>query len=69
MSRAVVCRELGAPEQLRVETVCSMPLAPGKVRVAIRAAGLNFPDVLMVAGTISSSPSCLSFPEWRPPAT
>lgn len=56
MSRAVVCRELGAPELLRVETVCSTPLAPGKVRVAIRAAGLNFPDVLMAAGQYQFKP-------------
>lgn len=56
MSRAVICRELGAPEVLRVETRCSMPLAPGKVRVAIRAAGLNFPDVLMVAGEYQFKP-------------
>lgn len=56
MARAVICRELGAPEVLRVETVCSMPLAPGKVRIAIRAAGINFPDVLMVAGQYQFKP-------------
>jgi len=56
MARAVVCRELGAPEVLRVETVCSMPLAPGNVRVAIRAAGINFPDILMVAGQYQFKP-------------
>lgn len=56
MPRAVVCRELGAPETLRVETVCAMPLAPGKVRVAIRAAGINFPDILMVAGEYQFKP-------------
>ncbi|MCO5129589.1 MAG: NADPH:quinone oxidoreductase family protein [Xanthobacteraceae bacterium] len=56
MARAVVCRELGAPELLRVETACATPLAPGKVRVAIRAAGLNFPDVLMVAGQYQFKP-------------
>ena len=56
MSRAVVCRELGAPETLRVETICATPLAPGKVRVAIRAAGINFPDILMVAGEYQLKP-------------
>ena len=50
MPRAVVCRELGPPESLRLETFDSVPLAPGQVRVAVRAAGLNFPDVLMAAG-------------------
>ncbi|HWV96231.1 MAG TPA: NADPH:quinone oxidoreductase family protein [Xanthobacteraceae bacterium] len=56
MARAVVCRELGPPEVLRVETVCATPLAPGKVRVAVRAAGLNFPDILMVAGQYQFKP-------------
>ena len=56
MPRAVVCRELGAPEKLRVETACAMPLAPGKVRVAVRAAGINFPDILMVSGEYQFKP-------------
>ena len=50
MVRAVICRELGAPETLRLEEFPSRALKPGEVRVAIRAAGLNFPDVLMAAG-------------------
>ena len=56
MPKAVVCRELGPPSKLRVETVCAMPLAPGKVRVAVRAAGINFPDILMVAGQYQFKP-------------
>ena len=50
MPKAVVCRELGPPESLRLESVESVPLKPGEVRVAVRAAGINFPDILMVAG-------------------
>jgi len=50
MPKAVVCRELGAPETLRLETFASVPLKPGEVRVAVRAAGINFPDILMAAG-------------------
>ena len=38
MPKAVVCRELGPPENLRLETFDAIPLAPGQVRVAIRAA-------------------------------
>src|SRR6201747_3235796 len=49
MPKAVVCRELGPPESLRLETFASAPLSPGQVRVAVRAAGINFPDVLMAA--------------------
>jgi NADPH2:quinone reductase len=54
--RAVVCRELGGPEALRVEDVKSSSLGPGQVRVAIHAAGLNFPDILMCAGTYQFKP-------------
>src|SRR5215471_14999680 len=56
MPRIVVCRELGPPEALRLEEVPSAPLKPGEARVAIRAAGLNFPDVLMAAGEYQLKP-------------
>jgi NADPH2:quinone reductase len=56
MPRAVVCRELGPPDRLRLETFVSAPLAEGKVRVAIHAAGINFPDVLMAAGEYQLKP-------------
>lgn len=56
MPKIVVCRELGPPEKLRLEEIPSMPLKPGEVRVAIRAAGINFPDVLMVAGEYQLKP-------------
>src|SRR3954463_5842194 len=57
MPRAVVCRELGPPEKLRLERVASAPLAPGQVRVAIHAAGINFPDILMAAGEYQLKPA------------
>src|SRR5215469_1134227 len=56
MPKAVVCRELGPPGQLRLETFESRPLAPGQVRVAVRAAGINFPDILMAAGQYQLKP-------------
>jgi NADPH2:quinone reductase len=56
MPRAVICRELGPPEQLRLEDVPRVPLVPGQVRVALHAAGLNFPDVLMTAGDYQLKP-------------
>src|SRR4029077_2105916 len=49
MPKAVVCRELGPPESLRLETFAAAPLASGEVRVAVQAAGINFPDILMAA--------------------
>ena len=56
MPRAMICRELGAPEVLRLESFDSKPLAAKQVRVAVRAAGLNYPDVLMVAGDYQHKP-------------
>ena len=56
MPKAVVCRELGPPESLRLETFASAPLTPGQVRVAIHAAGINFPDILMAAGEYQLKP-------------
>jgi NADPH:quinone reductase len=56
MVRNIVCRELGPPERLRLETSAQAPLGEGQVRVAIRAAGVNFPDILMAAGEYQLKP-------------
>jgi NADPH2:quinone reductase len=56
MPRAVVCRELGEPEGLHLETFESQPLAQDQVRIAVRAAGLNYPDVLIIAGKYQHKP-------------
>src|SRR6202166_523187 len=56
MPKAVVCRELGPPERLRLESFASRPLGPGQVRVAVHAAGINFPDILMAAGEYQLKP-------------
>ncbi|THD76167.1 MAG: NADPH:quinone oxidoreductase family protein [Bradyrhizobium sp.] len=56
MPKAVVCCELGPPESLRLETFTSAPLAQGQVRVAIHAAGINFPDILMASGQYQFKP-------------
>jgi NADPH2:quinone reductase len=55
MPRAVICESFEAP--LRLESVAAPPPpGPGQVVVAIRAAGLNFPDTLMVAGRYQLKP-------------
>jgi NADPH2:quinone reductase len=56
MPKAVVCRELGPPERLGLETFVSVPLKLGEVRVAVHAAGINFPDILMAAGEYQLKP-------------
>jgi NADPH2:quinone reductase len=56
MPQAVVCRTLGPPEGLRLEEIAVAPLRPGQARVALRAAGINFPDILMCAGEYQLKP-------------
>src|SRR5258708_1844956 len=56
MPRAVVCRELGPPERLRLETFFTSPLKQGEGRVAVHPAGINFPDILMAAGEYQLKP-------------
>ena len=54
--KAVVCRRLGPPDVLTIEDVPPPALGPGQARVRVRAAGVNFPDVLMVAGGYQHKP-------------
>jgi NADPH2:quinone reductase len=48
--KAIVCKTFGPPESLTLEEVKSR--APGKseVRIAVKAAGVNFPDTLIIQG-------------------
>lgn len=48
--RAAFCPAYGPPEVVEVGDQPSPPLGPGQVRVAVEAASVNFPDVLLVAG-------------------
>ena len=48
--RAVFCERLGEPEHLVVRDVPSPIPGPGEVKVALRARGVSFVDVLMIAG-------------------
>ena len=54
--RAVVCSRLGLGDGLALSSVEPAPLASGTVRVRIEAAGVNFPDVLMVQGLYQFKP-------------
>jgi NADPH:quinone reductase-like Zn-dependent oxidoreductase len=48
--RAAVCRTNGPPEVVQVEEWAVPRVGAGEVRVRVRAAAVNFPDVLLVAG-------------------
>ena len=55
--RAVLCRTLGDIANLTVaDDVPPPPLTDGKVRIAVKAAGVNFPDILMVEGKYQVKP-------------
>ena len=47
--RAAVCRTYGTPAVVTVEELPEPELGPGQVRVRVRSAAINFPDVLVVA--------------------
>ncbi len=53
--RAAVCPQYGPPEVVRVEERAAPPAGPGQVGVRVQAAAVNFPDVLLVAGTYQVS--------------
>ncbi|MGQ0662324.1 MAG: NADPH:quinone oxidoreductase family protein [Pseudomonadota bacterium] len=48
--RAVICKALDGPSALAVEETPPPPLVPGSARIAVKAAGLNFADTLMIQG-------------------
>ena len=48
--RALVCEAYGPPESLQLKDIDKPPVGAGQVRVAIKSAAINFPDVLVIAG-------------------
>ncbi len=54
--RAVRCNTWGDIADLSIEDVAPPELAPGCVRIAVRAAGINFADTLIIAGQYQIKP-------------
>ena len=54
--KALLCRALGSIDDLEVGEIESPPLGPGQVRIGVKAAGVNFPDILMVEGKYQVKP-------------
>jgi len=54
--KAVLCKELGMPEKLVVEEVASLTPGKGQVVIEVKAAGVNFPDVLIIQGKYQFKP-------------
>ncbi|MBQ5949926.1 NADPH:quinone oxidoreductase family protein [Massilia sp. ST3] len=54
--KAVRCKDWGPPESLEVAELPDLAPGPGEVVVDVRAAGVNFPDVLTVQGKYQYRP-------------
>ncbi len=56
MMKAIVCNELGPIENLKLEEVDTPHVGKGEVLVEIKAAGVNYPDTLVVQGKYQIKP-------------
>jgi NADPH2:quinone reductase len=54
--KAVVCKNWGPPDSLAVEERPDLVAGPGQVVIDVKAAGVNFPDVLTVQGKYQVKP-------------
>ena len=54
--KAVVCREYGPPENLKVEEMPDLEAGPGQAVVNVKACGVNFPDTLIIQGKYQFQP-------------
>jgi NADPH2:quinone reductase len=54
--KALLCKAFGPPESLVLEELPSKALVSGQVRIAVHAAGVNFPDVLIIQGKYQFKP-------------
>lgn len=54
--KAVLCKQLGPPDRLVVEDIPSLVPGKGQVVVSVKAAGVNFPDTLIIQGKYQFKP-------------
>ena len=54
--KAVVCKAWGLPDTLVVEELPDPTPGPGQVALTVHAAGVNFPDVLIIQGKYQFKP-------------
>ena len=55
--KAIVCEQWGLPDTLSVQEIANPQPGPGQVVVDVQAAGVNFPDVLIVQGKYQFKPN------------
>src|ERR671915_953953 len=54
--KAVLCKQYGPPESLTFEDLPSPRPGPGEVVISVRAASVNFPDVLIIQNKYQFKP-------------
>ena len=54
--KAVLCKQYGLPDTLVIEDVPALTPAAGQVVVSMKAAGVNFPDALIIQGKYQMKP-------------
>lgn len=54
--RAILCKELGPADTLVIDDIASPEPGKGQVKVKVKAAGLNFPDTLIIEGKYQIKP-------------
>jgi NADPH:quinone reductase len=54
--KAVLCKAYGPPESLVVEEVPPLTAGPGEVVIGVKAASVNFPDVLIIENKYQVKP-------------
>jgi NADPH2:quinone reductase len=56
LMKAVVCKQFGPPDSLVVEDMPSPRAGPGEVVLSVKAASVNFPDVLIIQNKYQFKP-------------
>jgi len=54
--KAVLCKQFGPPDSLAIEEMESPRAGPGEVVISVKAASLNFPDVLIIQNKYQFKP-------------
>lgn len=54
--KAIVCKTWGLPETLVIEDLSDVVPGPGQIAIDIQAAGVNFPDVLLIQNKYQFKP-------------
>ena len=54
--RSVMCREWGEPSVLKLEDVAPPKAAPGEILLDVKAASVNFADIVMTEGNYQTKP-------------